>query len=56
MASQANRKREDDLLEVLEGSDCVDGENIAFTNYNNNKNDNNNLTQLAMYLRQRQQY
>lgn len=56
MASQANLTSEQNLFTRIKDSPCIDGDNTALTNYNNNKNDNRYLTQLAMYLRQRQQY
>ena len=56
MASQAKLEDEQTLFTSIKESPCVDGDNTAITNYNNNKNDNRYLTQLAMYLRQRQQY
>jgi len=56
MALSANLTREQNLFTRIKDSPCVDGNNTALTNYNNNKNDNRYLTQLAMYLRQRQQY
>tara|TARA_Y100000389_G_scaffold203286_1_gene251248 strand:+ start:104 stop:2098 length:1995 start_codon:yes stop_codon:yes gene_type:complete len=56
MASQANLTSEQNLFTRIKDSPCTDGDNTALINYNNNKNDNRYLTQLAMYLRQRQQY
>ena len=56
MNLQDKLKREQTLFTSIKDSPCIDGDNTALTNYNNNKNDNRYLTQLAMYLRQRQQY
>ena len=55
MASQAKLTREETLLAEIKTYDCVDENNIAFTNYNSNRNNNNNLAQLVIYLRGVQQ-
>ena len=55
MASQAKLTREETLLAEIKNYNCVDENNIAFTNYNSNRNNNNNLAQLVIYLRQQQQ-
>lgn len=55
MASQVKLAREQTLFAEIKNYDCVDKNNIAFTNYNNNRNDNNYLAQLVIYLRQQQQ-
>ena len=55
MASQVKLTREQALFTEIKNHDCVDENNIAFTNYNNNRNDNNYLAQLVIYLRQQQQ-
>jgi hypothetical protein len=56
MNLQGRLKSEQTLFTIIKDSPCIDGDKTALTNYNNNKNDNRYLTQLAMYLRQRQQY
>lgn len=55
MASQAKLNREQTLLAEIKNYNCVDENNIAFTNYNSNRNNNNYLAQLVIYLRQQQQ-
>jgi hypothetical protein len=55
MASQVKLTREQTLFAEIKNYDCVDENNIAFTNYNNNRNDNNYLAQLVIYLRGVQQ-
>jgi len=55
MASQAKLTREETLLAEIKNYNCVDENNITFTNYNSNRNNNNNLAQLVIYLRQQQQ-
>lgn len=55
MASQAKLTREETLLAEIKTYDCVDENNIAFTNYNSNRNNNNYLAQLVIYLRGVQQ-
>lgn len=55
MASQDKLTREQTLLAEIKNYNCVDENNIAFTNYNSNRNNNNNLAQLVIYLRGVQQ-
>jgi len=55
MASQDKLTREQTLFTEIKTYDCVDENNIAFTNYNSNRNNNNNLAQLVIYLRGVQQ-
>ena len=55
MASQAKLNREQTLLAEIKNYTCFGENNIAFTNYNSNRNNNNYLAQLVIYLRQQQQ-
>jgi hypothetical protein len=55
MASQDKLTREQTLFTEIKTYDCIDENNIAFTNYNSNRNNNNNLAQLVIYLRGVQQ-
>jgi len=55
MASQAKLNREQTLLAEIKNYNCVDGNISTFTNYNSNRNNNNYLSQLVIYLRQQQQ-
>lgn len=55
MASQDKLTREQALFTEIKTYECVDENNIAFTNYNSNRNNNNNLAQLVIYLRGVQQ-
>ena len=55
MASQAKLTREETLLAEIKNYNCVDENNRVFTNYNSNRNNNNYLAQLVLYLRQQQQ-
>ena len=54
MASQAKLTREETLLAEIKNYDCVVENNRVFTNYNSNRNENENLAQLVIYLRQQQ--